>query len=424
MAYDRHALHGAIQLLHEHANRLRPGDPVRDKEIACRAFPTHDYPEATYSRLKKKVANPESLDLMLEWQTVECVLNGFKDLIDELHAKNAGKTSRAIAVASPWQAISEDVIRKLDLDLGKGSELSHLHFKDVIPRSTAALQVHDNTLAKLKIRTMFDKLTRDDPERALSKALADLGIKLIHQEPDSLPFGGCEVLGDSTVYDCRDWRPVAMQEQIRMFPVEPCYSTRVVKLRLPSKKAVSVRLEFDTSGYGVFPVEAKDNLGQKARLSFLHTKKMPESAAPPRVTFAEFSYEPHDAVREVRLIVRSIFFNGLQQTRFNPDAAETDPASREWYSKRTDAGRQGVDMAVILPRNKKIDVGRFVQRDDSGQYLDVPGDQVSEIFKAADQRPGDGAKDTPVAIWHAPRVDGPMVVSFRWKWEKERHRSA
>lgn len=342
----------------------------------------------------------------------------------ELLFRGIRRTIHEYSGGSPNDAQVNSVARDAELDTlttfgidDPDGQLRPSHFvvhTDLTDQRTPALASHDPVrMARFarKCRTVANK----SPSDAFARMCKDAGAELVTERPDSADLSRVRVLAASTLFDNRDWERIP-HGSLRTLPVQACYCTSVLRVLVEDPEARAVAFEFNTSGFGVFPVPCEDPTAPPYRFLIQDNVRMTESPTPTRTSYVEFALDQAGVHREQTFIIHSVFFNGVQdQYELISDAAE--PAEIDWHGKRVYPETEDADLTVILPARYPIEYHQFARRPESASRdILAEADQRERIFEPAQRRTGsilEGIK----AIWKIPRVTEPTVFSFQWRWQ-------
>lgn len=279
---------------------------------------------------------------------------------------------------------------------------------------TRALAEHDPRHIRQISELIMEQMLAFDDNTVFSQLCHDLNAQLVDRRPESADLTRHQVLGDSIVYDNTDWELILPGIDLKSRPIQPCYSTRVLRILVTDPNAKSVSLEMNTNGFAVIPVPARGADSPDFRVYFQDQVCMTEAPTPTRTTYIEYELFPEDLGREREIILHSIFYNGLQDS-FRDLISEDDVL--EWHGKRVAPETGDADMAVILPGSPRVKYWKFNRRPERANRDETQDvDQRERILESSPLLPGslhDGLK----AIWKMPSVDEPTIFSFQWCWD-------
>lgn len=281
---------------------------------------------------------------------------------------------------------------------------------------TPALAVHDPDHMRTFADLIKAKAKSMEGVNLFMDLCSEYGAEIVHARPESADLSKVRVLADSIVYDNTDWVPVPSKEELQSVPVQPCYSTRVLRLVCDDPTIKTISFELNTNGLGVIPVPSRDQSAPMYRFMVQEDVCMTESPSPTRTTYVEYLLNPECVGQEQIFVIYSIFFNGLQDSIL-PTGEADEPSEIEWLGKRVSSKTEDADMAVILPSSLAVQSWRFNRRPESQQRDEVMEvDDRERILESSMQRAGsmlEGVK----AIWKIPQVNEPTIFSFQWCWD-------
>ena len=425
--FDREKLKRVIAKLNVECKRMaeESGIIFQEQFIAERVFPYRKNIRSQRTGwaqfMHKKIEGLAPLHAV----DIDDVFRGFRRAIHDLVGGEPG----SLQLHREVREVEQDVLHEFGLIPLKGGDNRDLQLAAslfVLPTylsddRTPALAAH----FPLRMRMHADKIREFAVQHSgdtFEAVCVWAGAQFIHTRPDSAVLSNHCVIADSLVFDNSDWELVPQKKDIIEKPIQACYCTRVIRVRVDDPDARSIAFEFNSSGYGVLPVPPShsSHSGESDQLDFRflvqHKVRMTEAGMPTRTSYFEYDLVPGDLGRERTFMVHCIFFNGVQN-QFHACGEHTEEAEVDWHGKRVAADTQDADMTVILPVDQVLDVWRFVRRPEqtNRDQVEEP-DQKERIFDASMQRSGTSVEGVK-AIWKIPPVKTSTIFSFQWSWE-------
>jgi hypothetical protein len=228
-------------------------------------------------------------------------------------------------------------------------------------------------------------------------------VEVIRGKPQRRDLNGFEVLEESLYWDLTQWRPVP-PDQRTTEPVEPAFLTTVLRLRkrLGAENNGVLVQHFRTSGYGVWP--RCPGLPSRLR-QYREGDSMPQDSRGKKqqaMRVWELRIDVSDVGQEGKpfeIVIHSVWWNAFQD--------QEQGKTSDWLAHRRDAPAGAVDIALRLPRSRRLVEWGF---SDFAANTNRP-------FPSS-QAPGTYVHTGRGLIyWHVPEPQTNCVYRIDWRWK-------
>ncbi|MEM6498367.1 MAG: hypothetical protein AAF709_16790, partial [Pseudomonadota bacterium] len=372
-----------------------------------------------FNKALKKIRDGESVTA----QMVNRVLKAFRlALRDLLIVSNDQQTADAMVRREEAQLRKDYHLRYWDSIHGE-AEATPITARDFRVQAhdqddrTRALATHDPAPFRNYFNTIKQVATDSGTADTFEHICSFLGAEFVEGRPDAAELSSTTVLGDSLVFDHSDWKAVDEAALIWTRPISACFSTRIVRVRIPDDPPSEIAFEFNTAGFGVFPVpDPMQPKNERPRFIVQRQTWMSEMPNNGRTSYLVYPITSDMAGEEVEFCLRALLINS-QQDQLRRRESDGEWVTSDWNGKRVTPNSIGVDMSIIFPVSPRLGQWHFAQRPESAKRdQDIEIDPREMRFNPGDQLPGSG-RDGSKVIWYLPDVEEPTIFSFRWSWE-------
>lgn len=351
-ALNSKKLHGALMEYREFCEGLCADldIPCRTKDFAVLAFPDRKDTGgalAQHSRIFKKLKDGKDITS----ETATALLSAYRQRYRELLQQKVEQygESKGFDLDEEVLECEAKIRRSIGLpawkpEPGMPVTVGFLNAGHFVVRSglpdlkTPAIERHD----RARFRSFAADLKFEAPAQNayLSLAKNDLvGAEFVEKRPAAADLSNFKVTADSSLFDNIDWEPVTDPKDILERPIQMSYYTRVVELEIPDDPPESIGFEFNTGGFGVFPVPDHDlHEDQRPRVLMqrnMRMAEMPESTEG-RATYQIYPIPDELAGQRHTFVLRTLYVNGLQDqfSKVDEDSEDGDYVDTDWYAKR------------------------------------------------------------------------------------------